>query len=297
MTTWAALLSAIAALLWPVFAFTLLLIFRNEVKRLISRLKKGKILGQEIELEESLDKLQELTSVATNEVAALPPSTLQLSALPAPAESMMGVPETRILERAARSPKAALLLLSAEIEREMRRVVASLGLSQGRQTVSLVQGLALLSEREALPKHVASSVELFLKLRNELVHGREAGDDDILRAIDIGTTILKAIRAIPREVNVVHHSGIELYSDQHLTRKVAGAHGVLLRTESPGGAVTTFRIFPSTRTHFQKGMRVSWEWSPEHIFDECWYRDAETGSPKLAWSSSMEFVGRDLDSV
>ncbi len=44
------------------------------------------------------------------------------------------------------------------------------------------------------------------------VHGHTASDDDILRAIDSGVTILRALQAIPHEVNIVYHPGVAIYS-------------------------------------------------------------------------------------
>lgn len=110
-------------------------------------------------------------------------------------------------------------------------------------------------------------------------------------------TVSARLRAIPHEVNVIHHEGVDLYSDPGLTRKIEGARGVILETEGPEGAVKRLRIFPSTRSHFRKGMRVSWEWSPEHMFEQTWYRDPDTGGTRVAWTGAMEFIGRDVDSV
>jgi hypothetical protein len=45
------LLSAIGTLLWPIFAFVVLLMYRKQLETLFDRFKRGKILGQELELE------------------------------------------------------------------------------------------------------------------------------------------------------------------------------------------------------------------------------------------------------
>ena len=52
MKAWAELVQAVAALLWPVSLFVILLIFRRPIQDLLSRLRRGKVLGQEIELAE-----------------------------------------------------------------------------------------------------------------------------------------------------------------------------------------------------------------------------------------------------
>ena len=53
MKSAADLLSAIATLLWPIFAFIVLFIYRKQVETILDRLKRGKFLGQELELESS----------------------------------------------------------------------------------------------------------------------------------------------------------------------------------------------------------------------------------------------------
>jgi hypothetical protein len=45
------LIRAIAALLWPVFAFVALFFFRAELRALLNRIRKGKLMGQELEFE------------------------------------------------------------------------------------------------------------------------------------------------------------------------------------------------------------------------------------------------------
>jgi len=291
---WAELVGAIAALLWPVLAFCALLMFRPEIKRVLGRIKKKKILGQELELEESLSELQQEATAAAQQVAALPAPPG--STLPSAGFDHWNEADTKILEDSVHSPRAALLLLAAEIEREVRHVAASLGVPKGKQLLNLSQGLAILREKEALPSHVADSLKLFWQVRNQLVHGRAARDGDILRAIDSGSTILKAIRAIPHWVKIVQNPNLEIFADPGLTTRIEGARAVILDMVSPAG-VSERHIFPSTRTHFRPGMRVAWEWNPERIFGPAWYRDLETAEIKQGWSESMEFIGRSVDSV
>jgi hypothetical protein len=54
----AALLQGIASLAWPVVALIALLMFRKELKSILGRLRKGKAFGTELELSESLNKLE-----------------------------------------------------------------------------------------------------------------------------------------------------------------------------------------------------------------------------------------------
>jgi hypothetical protein len=70
-----------------------------------------------------------------------------------------------------------------------------------------------------------------------------------------------------------------------------------LRTTSPGGAHTSFRIFPTTKTDYVTGKTVTWEWSPANVWGETWYRDPNSREIKKAWDSAMEFCGRPLDEI
>jgi hypothetical protein len=67
MEAWSDLLRGVAAVLWPIVILVLLLIFRPEVTGLFSRLRKAKLLGQEVELDESLDKLNRSAVTLTAE--------------------------------------------------------------------------------------------------------------------------------------------------------------------------------------------------------------------------------------
>ncbi len=258
---------------------------------MLGRLRRGVIGGQELEFDSSLTQLQQQAEEAASEVAALPQGE---SSEPEAKEDVDVI--RRVLDEAARSPKTALLLLASEMEREVRELLASLGLLGGRQYVSFREAIKRLQEY-GLPGHVPSSVDLFWQTRNRLVHGHGATDDDILRAIDSGITILKALQAIPHETNTVYHPGVEVYADPQGEKVREGVKALILETESPGGATKTWRIYPTTKTHFEKGKCVAWEWSLDPTFGESWYRDPDTQEIKYAWTSSATFVGRHLEDL
>src|SRR5262245_51905457 len=135
MKEYSELIAAIAALLWPLFAFTALFVFKKRIGELMGRLRRGKLLGQEIELGESLEKLEMSANAVAKEVAALPtvPTATQ-SDEPSDHDEIK-----EILHEAARSPKTALILLRSAIEREARLLLASVGHLRGRHYVSLSQ--------------------------------------------------------------------------------------------------------------------------------------------------------------
>lgn len=294
MAEFAILLQAIAALLWPLFAFTALYVFRSQIADIASRLKRGKILGQEIELNESLKRLDESAVLIEQTVAELP---LQLVDKPNQLELQQ---KERVIDEivseASRSPKVALIQLARELEKLALQLVAATGLLNGRNFIPLSQALYEL-QQYGLPEDLPHSFKLFWNMRNRLIHDSEGNDEDILRAVDSGLKILKALQALPREINVVHHAGVPLYNDSLLTSVRSDVVGVILETTSPDGNTKLFRIFPTTKNHFKKGHQVSWEWNMGLIWGELWYKDPDTNEVKMAFSSSAEFIGRHLDEL
>ena len=296
MSEIATLLQAVAALLWPLFAFTTLFVFRRQISDLVKRLKRGKLLGQEIELNESLEALNKSANTVEQEVAALPPPvTSQTSVVEPPPQQEDTV--RLVLSEAAKSPKTALILLASELEKLALQILASTGHLQGRRFMPIIRAIDELQRTLGLPDHVQSSLKLFWSARNRLVHGGEGTDEDILRAVDSGLTILKALQALPRETNVVLEPSVPVYVDEDLTVEMPGARGVILETTAPGGAAKFLRIFPTTRTHFQKGKQVAWEWNTQQVFPQAWYRHPVTQVSTEAWSSAAEFIGRHLDNL
>ena len=62
--------------------------------------------------------------------------------------------------------------------------------------------------------------------------------------------------------------------------------GAVLRTQSSSRSETRYRIFPSTKTYFRNGKRVSWEWNLSRTWSDAWYRNPTTNEVKLVWNSS-----------
>jgi hypothetical protein len=292
MQDFAELLKGIAAVLWPLVLVIAIILFRREVSALLERLRKAKFLGGELELDESLDRLERTAEALEAEAT---PASRELES---PSAKNPDDIFPRILEEAGRSPKVALMLLSAELEREVRELLASLGSEHRSRHLSLRMGLMELAKRTSLPQDTLRALNQFSEVRNLIIHGRgQVSDDEILRAIDSGLVILKSIRAIPHESHAVHHDNVDLYSDPECQQLRQDCKGIILKSLSAGGAITEYRIFPTTRDLYRKGMRVSWEWNGNLKWGDTWYRDPESHEIQHAWSSSIEFVGQDLDSL
>ena len=156
------LIKAIASLLWPLLAFYFLWLFKSQIGDAIGRLKKGKLLGQEVELNDTLETLQQDASQFSDEVAALPKPKEPMSANDN--ENERGDTENdniirSVIHEAARSPKAALLILAAE--KEARQTLASIGKLEGRTHIPISQAIRALDSHYGLPQHMSSSLKLF----------------------------------------------------------------------------------------------------------------------------------------
>ena len=299
MTDIAELIRSIASLLWPSLGFAALWIFRGDIAKALARLKRASVLGHEFELQPKLEQLREAVGQASEEVADLPENRQQLlkNENATDASTEPDDPINAILETAAQSPRAALLVLAAEIEREGREVAASVGKSTGKRLVPFRRVIEALDSHYGLPRHIPSSLKLFQQVRNRIVHGGIAEDREILSALDSGVSIYRALEALPRERNWVDRTGVPLYSDAQCTCEISGVRGVILRTESESGVTTSYRIFPSTRNDFKVGKRVSWEWNLRNVWTQTWYRDLDSNEIIKAWDSAGEFIGRHFEEL
>lgn len=286
---------ALAHLMWPIVTLALILVFRKDLTALLSRVRKGKLFGQELELDPVIQEFQRSVREAQQEVP-------EPEALPQKLQQQVEELDRdtkEILDIAARDPELGIVKLATKLEREVRLLAASLGQLDSRRHVSLFQMFSMLVEKGYVPRHTAESLRSFWELRNRIVHGHgEESDKDVHRVLDIGLVLLKTIRSIPHEINVVAHPDVELFSDASCVTRIEDAVGLMLNTTSPGGADVYKRIFPTTkRGYYQKGKRVTWEWNLSKTWGTAWYVNPDNSEKEQAWSSAGEFVGRHVDDI
>lgn len=195
------LISAVASLMWPVVILAIVNWFRPEIRAVLSRIRKGKFLGQEIEL----DELQAKT-VAAEVKAELPITSGEISAplghVKLKASGTVGPDVAQdaieeVLLEAGRSPRLGLMLLSAKIERAAREWAADTGLAALHEPRTLSVIVRFLVAAEQLPQEAAEALYLFTRVRNRIVHGHGADDEEIARAIDSGTRLLRLLLSRP----------------------------------------------------------------------------------------------------
>jgi hypothetical protein len=190
------LLKVLAALLWPAAFIYLIYTFKDDVRRLVAGrvLKKGKILGQEFELEVQLDQLEKKTAALPDVASAAPKDGHELPRLTGFDREAYEVTR-QVLMEAGTSPKAALMSLAAQLEAELREILRKAGAPHGPRS-TWRDSVAFLRQR-GVPEELLDSMIRFRDVRNRIIHGHEADDDDVFRALDLGLRILNAVRALP----------------------------------------------------------------------------------------------------
>jgi len=208
--------------------------------------------------------------------------------------------ERRILEEALVSPKTALMQLTLEIDRELRKLLVSTG-ALGRYLAlaspTPPNALKLLSSVAGakVPEELKDTISEFWFLRNTAAHQ----DSEVpLLAFDLGLSILRVLRGVPRPSYIVRKANVPLYADHSCQNQRQGVRGVLLETFGADGMSQGTTILPTTR-EYTEGTSVGWEWNYDkrQSWGDTWYKNAETGKCTQAWSGSMEFIGRDINEV
>jgi hypothetical protein len=287
----AEIIRALAALAWPVVLGGFLWFFRDQLRSLVGRLREASVPGGDFKFDPELDRLADSAQAALEAVS---------EGAPADAEESEVDPVVReALETAAQSPRAALILLAAELERRVRQLAAQRGQLYANPQVWRNRPVTANTLRLfELPPPVLEAVDEFRHVRNRVVHGQGATDPEVLRAIDSAVMILEALDRVPRELNEVYATEIPVYSDAEAQDQREQVKGVMLRTTSTEQPdKVTLRIFPTTRTHFREGELVAWEWNMSMVWGESWYRHPDTGEIEYGWTSSGEFVGSHLADV
>jgi hypothetical protein len=211
--------------------------------------------------------------------------------------------EEKILEEAIQSPSVAMMRLSLEIDRQLRLILAVIGRLKEYYGPSPSDALDLIAKSntgEFIPSELRDTLKNFWDLRNVVVHGGRASENLSMRSIDYGLRILRMLQAIPRPIFIVVAIVI-IFSDKMCTVPRQDVSGVILESLGQNGEKLGRHIHPS-RKEYIPGQSVSWEWDMtgnprESGWGETWYRDPDSGEIKSAWSASLEFIGRPLESI
>jgi len=288
------LIVALASLLWPIVSLIIVLVFRADLAALLKRVRKGKIFGQEMELDPSVEEFQKAVNEAQEEIPESDVGKEQFQKESDEIDESINA----VFKAANTNPELGIIKLSSVLEREIRVLVGSIGQAPQRR-MSTIHVFRILVEKGYIPEHTTKSLQIFWELRNKIVHGHGKEDErNIVKVLDIGLVLLKTIKSIPHEINIVYHPGVMIYRDENCTDELTNAKGLILETTSPGKVEIFKRIFPTTKSeYYVKGKRVSWEWDLSCVWGKTWYKDPDTGEIKNAWDSAGEFNGRNIEDL
>jgi len=140
-------ITALSKLLWPILAFVIFFTLKKQIIKLLPRVKRVKIAGQEIELDEAIDKFQESVKKSTDEIPEQPTSDEK--------------EEQAVIRSVAQDPQMGMVILAREIEKEIRNLYATMGMLNERNYVGLRQALEVMIQKSYIPKHTAASLNPF----------------------------------------------------------------------------------------------------------------------------------------
>ena len=304
----ATLIQAIGSVLWPIVAGYVVIRNEKQIRSLLDRLRKGKILGQEIELEGSLKELKRQVSAVEDEA---PPAPAPISSEPTTTRASTSTAEETLsnlrtlhsdiktantqraddpflhetLETAAKSPTVALMQLASGIEKLANTIWSDLddGSKPRRPSVrSLIDGLS-----HVLPQSVPSALRTFWDVRNRIVHGRDADEHETLSALDSGISLYKSLDLFSRSYAVVTRSEIPIYTDETGNTAVTNATGVELEFRPEGNRI----IWPTTKRGYVPQMVVKRDFDTAHAIDNIWIKDPLSGEVRKVFDSAATFVG------
>jgi hypothetical protein len=292
------LLRVIAQLLWPLTIIVVLIVFRTDIHKLLSRLRRGKFLGQELELGEETEKVERQVEAAEQAEPAKPlidPAKDTLSQL-----SNLHAADERVrhfLAEASQDKLLALLRIWIDIEQQVRTIVATYGFLQFSSRPSVREYVKVLAQQKVISRETADSIANFYELRNRLVHGKLGNtyrESELLALIDSGLRLLEILRLVPRQTYKVS-AEVPFFSDPSATAVVEGARAVILETTTSDGR-HIYAAYPTTKM-YEPGQTLSWEWNLQKVWGRAWYKDPQTGETRLGWDSAGEFVGRPLETL
>jgi hypothetical protein len=192
------LISAFASLTWPVVTLAIVNWFRPEFRAILARIRKGKFLGQEIELDELQAKAEVADSKVEMRAGAMVDANGELDGSVTLSREVAQDAVEEVLREASRSPRLGLMLLAAKIERAAWELAETNRANVPLRTLSLRELIRTLVQFEQLPSEVGGALDLFYEVRDDLIHSHDAEDNEIARAIDSGTRLLKFLLSRPR---------------------------------------------------------------------------------------------------
>ncbi len=200
----------------------------------------------------------------------------------------------RVLMEAERSPRVGLRLMEAELDQDIRRLLAGSGWGQGRQDWDLRAGIDRLFELGVISTSVHGSLGAMEKVTAAIAAGEALPPSDVLFAVDVAIMTYRALSAIPRERHYVVEAGVPVFGDPDARTRRGDVWGVRIRSIGPPPRTPHDHFFLTRSVSFDVGSEVTWAWDHENL-GQAWYLDLASGRYEPV--ASMAFAGRPLDEI
>ena len=187
-------------------------------------------------LKAQLAELEKKVTIAEKE---LPPGPVRPE-LESSDEAKSAVERYRhLLDSVAVNPEATLLQLAAAVEREVRNLLAQTGWVPIDPALNFPEVMRKTTEdRGYFPESLTSSLRVFWSIRNSILHlPGPVPSREIIKAVDLGMSILRMVDGIPHEVHVVYHPGVKVFEDAQGKIERPGVLALLSSSTSPGGTI------------------------------------------------------------
>ena len=89
----------------------------------------------------------------------------------------------------------------------------------------------------------------------------------------------------------VLRANLPLYSDSECKMRVEDASLIVLESEDPKQQHSVRECMP-TRKKYVTGQLVQWNLNNKKVWQNCWYRNPESGAAEMAWVQAVEFIGK-----
>jgi hypothetical protein len=172
-----AIAEIIDAIAWPVVLLIVVLIFRKAIELLISRLKKGKFAGSEVEFESLLEE-------AERDAPAIPLESRQAL-------------DPDVVALAENQPRSAVITAWLEIEHLIDELLIARGTpSDGPHRRSPLLSIRAIEKLEAVPPEYIPLLQHLRGLRNEASHSREfePSPDSIIRYLQLSSIVIHELK-------------------------------------------------------------------------------------------------------
>ncbi len=317
-------IEAISTLLWPLAVVVIALVYRGQIKALLSRITTAKLFGGEVTF--SVQDLQATVNRVLEKSKAKPVHTAIQAVRPSPEPSLhnkvgkTAVRDIRVsftdqqivlLERpinemviealydkVEKEPLASVLLVSAQLEKS----IISLFAAEGKLVTGMrsnVRKLAhTLGKEKNLPHQFHAAIRKFFDVRNSVAHGKLSyTEDDLARVARSGIDLVELIERIPRDIIFVECAGLSIFADRDCTKSLPDYEAIVLDFAAIPGQTGARVTYLTNRHHYYMERRqVSSEWQvAEELPTECWVKfRGEVKCTKLETKHNL-FIGRHIN--